>query len=342
MSTPTVNPKEFNVLVIDDDVASSESSAQALSEYHVEIVHDGISGLAKLISFRPDLVVLNVDLPIVDGFKILGHIRASLNMPIIIVSGSRVRASDRLLSTELGADYYLTKPFSVKELRHKARQLIARHRGISSWIVTSARNESKPPVASNDAPRAERRGVRQGAAAAAAAAEADYFISYSDFVARVEKGVKAAIDNGMSFSVVGCRVPKMTAAGGQAAIRLLELVRELVRDSDVISTNPNNDIVALLADADATGARAFVGRLRERVSRELNQEPSLWMRSFPDLDDKVEPVGAAVASYNPNRRASDRMQQQAGRPLAAVKSQIEPTERPDPRASYIDFLERKA
>ena len=336
-SSPSVNPKEFNVLVIDDDLASSESSAQALSEYNVETVRDGISGLAKLISFRPDLVVLNVDLPIVDGFKILAHIRSSLNMPIIIVSGSRVRASDRLLSAELGADYYLTKPFSVKELRHKARQLIARHRGISSWITTTGRSELGLPVASSDAPRSERRGERPRAAPSAVPSEADYFIAYSEFVARVEKGVKAAIDNGASFSVVGCRVPQMTTGGGQTAIRLLEMVRALVRDSDVISTNPHNDIVALLADADPAGARAFVGRLRERVSRELNQEPSLWMRSFPDLEEKVEPVQAGVNTYNPTRRASDRRE---ARP--AAPSQIEPSERPESGASYLDFLERKA
>ncbi|HEV8484834.1 MAG TPA: response regulator [Blastocatellia bacterium] len=339
-----VNPKEFNVLVIDDDVGSSESSAQALSEYNVETVRDGISGLAKLISFRPDLVVLNVDLPIIDGFKILAHIRSSLNMPIIIVSGSRIRASDRLLSTELGADYYLTKPFSVKELKHKARQLIARHRGISSWIVTSGRNELRLPVASSDAPRAERRGARPGAASASSASKGDYFIAYSDFVARVEKGARAAIDNGMSFSVVGCRVSQMTAGGGQTAIRLLELVRALVRESDVISTNPHNDIVALLADADAAGARAFVGRLREHVSRELNQEPNLWMRSFPDLEEKVEPVRATNAADNPSRRASDRHEQpQTAASRAGAPSQSGPTtERSDPRASYIDFLERKA
>ena len=341
-SLPHVNPKEFNVLVIDDDVASSESSAQALSEYNVETVQDGISGLAKLISFRPDLVVLNVDLPIIDGFKILAHIRSSLNMPIIVVSGSRVRSSDRLLSTELGADYYLTKPFSVKELRHKARQLIARHRGISSWIVTAGRSEVRIPAPSADGHRVERRGVRTGSAPASSAPTEDYFVDYTDFVSRVEKGVKAAIENGMSFSVVGCRVPQMTAAGGQTAIRLLELVHALVRGNDVISTNPHNDIVALLADADAAGARAFVSRLREHISRELNQEPSLWMRSFPDLEEKVESIRASASSYNPNRRAGDRLEQPAAS-RSGISSQIEPTsERPDARASYLDFLERKA
>src|SRR6185503_18421217 len=111
----------------------------------------------------------------------------------------------------------------------------------------------------------------------------------------------------------------------------------------VISTNPHNDIVALLADADAAGARAFVGRLREHVSRELNQEPSLWMRSFPDIEERVEPFRAPASGYNPSRRVGDRQEQQTVASRSGVTSQTEPpTERPDPGASYIDFLERKA
>jgi CheY-like chemotaxis protein/KaiC/GvpD/RAD55 family RecA-like ATPase len=318
---------EFNVLVIDDDAASCELISQALGEYTVETVHDGISGLAKLIAFKPDLVILNVDLPILDGFKILSHIRSSLNMPIIIISGSRVRASDRLLSTELGADYYLTKPFSVKELRHKAKQLIARHRGISSWIVNAhGGSQSK----STTTPAPESRVERRGARAADLSAREDYFIPYADFVTRVEKGVKAAIDNGISFSIVGCRVPQMTTAGGRAAISLLELVRTLVRDADVISTNPRNDIVVLLAEAEAEGARAFAGRLRDRISRDLKQDPNVWVRSFPNLEEKGG--GIRDAASDP-----------ADNPGAATGSKSrEPSEPSEPGASYIDFLERKA
>ncbi|HWC77224.1 MAG TPA: response regulator, partial [Blastocatellia bacterium] len=259
-----VNAGEFRVLVIDDDAATCDSIAQALGEYTIEVVHDGISGLAKLISIKPDLVILNLDLPIIDGFKILGHIRSSLNMPIIVLSGSRMRASDRLLSTELGADYYLTKPFSLKELRQKARQLIARHRGISSWIITSQPADQGQPVCAPGriAPTERRTTKTTGSPSIGASTQGEYFIGYADFVARVEKGVKATMGGGSSFSIVGCRVPEMTARGGRIAVRLLELVKSLVRDTDVISTNPRNDIVVLLAEADAVGARAFVSRLR--------------------------------------------------------------------------------
>jgi CheY-like chemotaxis protein len=131
-----VHAKNFNVLIIQDDPETNDLVTRTLDDYSVEVARDGVSGLAKLISFKPDLVVLDFDLPVSDGFKVLGLIRSSLNVPIIIVSGSRMRALDRVMASELGADYYLTKPFSANELKHKARQLIARYRGISSWITT--------------------------------------------------------------------------------------------------------------------------------------------------------------------------------------------------------------
>ncbi len=308
-----VRPKDFNVLVIDDDVSSCEAVVQTLSDYTVEVVHDGVSGLAKLISLKPDLIILDVDLPIIDGFKVLAHIRTSLNMPIIIVSGSHMRASDRVLAAELGADYYLTKPFSVKELRQKARQLIARYRGISSWIITApAASETRAQVEQKNesqielAPDAEAAGLYY-------AESAEAFLRYDDFVAQVEKSVKAGIDNGTSFSIVGCRLHDMTASGGRVAIRLYELVRSLVRDTDLVSTNPRNDLVILLADADTAGARAFISRMREQIVKEMNQEPTVWVRSFPDLEETTDSTPSSNNSANgnpPSRRATDRPEQQ--------------------------------
>jgi CheY-like chemotaxis protein len=255
-------------------------------------VHDGVSGLAKLISFKPDLVFLDFDLPVIDGFKVLTLIRSALNVPIIIVSGSRMRAIDRVMASELGADYYLTKPFSAKDLKQKARQLIARYRGLSSWIIN-------PSSAS-------------GAAPAALAPEQDLFTPYTEFAAEVDKRVRASMDSGAAFSIVGCRLPQMTADGGRLAVRLFEIVRGLARDSDITSTNPGNDLVIMLADAGAAGARAFSGRLRARAIDELNQEPALWMRSFPDLEDSTEaatPVDTPGQGGTFNRRSGDRVAQ---------------------------------
>jgi DNA-binding response OmpR family regulator len=298
-----VDSKGFNILVINDDHSECELIAQALGEYTVETVHDGVTGLAKLISFKPDLVILDVDLPIIDGFKVLAHIRSSLNMPIIIVSGSRVRASDRMLSTELGADYYMTKPYSIKELQQKSRQLIARYRGIDSWIITGPRDSH----AGQDRPVSGASSQLQHAAHTSP--DNHRFVAYNEFAAEVEKRIYIAFDNGPCFSVVGCRLSDMTASAGRSAIRLYEVVRTLIRETDVISTNPRNDMVVLLADADRSGARAFVARLRERVMEELGQGLLVWVRSFPELEESNDPSmpGRSIASSSQfNRRASDR------------------------------------
>ena len=138
-----VRAKDFNVLIIEDEPETCDLVTQTLGDYTLEVVHEVVSGLAKLILFKPDLVVLDFDLPVIDGFKVLTLIRSALNVPIIIVSGSRMRAIDRVMASELGADYYLTKPFSARELKNKARQLIARYRGLSSWITNPSGASSR-------------------------------------------------------------------------------------------------------------------------------------------------------------------------------------------------------
>lgn len=290
-----VRAKDFNVLLIEDDSETHELLTQTLGEYTLKVSNDGVSGLANVISFSPDLVVLDFDLPIIDGFKVLALIRSALNVPIIVLSGSHIRAIDRVMASELGADYYLTKPFSAKELKHKARQLIARYRGINTWIThPSSRAESASARGS------EQRGDGEAAE--------ELFIPYAEFESEVEKRVKSAMDNGTHFSIVGCRLSQMTAQGGRIALRLLEIVRGLVRDSDVTTTNPRNDLVILLPDAENAGACAFAGRLLERITKELHQEPSLWIRSFPDLEESTEaarPKSDALRNDTLTRRSGD-------------------------------------
>ncbi|HWN98729.1 MAG TPA: response regulator [Blastocatellia bacterium] len=293
----SVEAGNFKVLVIDDDTDSCALIAESLRDFTVEQVHDGVSALGKLISYKPDLVVLDVDLPVVDGFKVLAHIRASLNVPVIIVSGTLLRASDRVLSAELGADYLLTRPFSAKELRHKARQLIARYRGIDSWIIGPQSRAAGYSVRSSD--RADE----------VAGSDEQLFTPYRDFVEELENRVKGVLNQGSALSVVGCRVPQMaTAQGCVAQARLRELVRRVVRETDLTSTNPPGDVVVLLADAGTSGARAFASRLRETVAQKMNQEPSLWMRSFPELEEIGEPASSPAKATNGSsigRRATD-------------------------------------
>jgi len=328
-----LRPKDFNVLIIEDDAEMCSVLTETLGEYSLEIVHDGVSGLARLLSFKPDLVVLDFDLPIIDGFKVLTLIRTALNVPIIIVSGSRMRAIDRVMASELGADYYLTKPFSPKELKYKAKQLIARYRGLNSWIVS-------PTMVSN-ANYARRSGEQAGAPGAAPAAEQPVFAPYSMFAAEVEKRVKSALTDSAQFSIVGCRLPEIAADGGKPGLRLLEIVRELARDGDLISTNPLNDMVILLDDASSVGARAFVSRLRSRVVEELHQEPTIWTRSFPELEEPATATSSASRpAVTPNRRSSDRTSPSEDRDKPPSRKRPEGPRNSDPLDSYIDFLEQ--
>jgi CheY-like chemotaxis protein/archaellum biogenesis ATPase FlaH len=303
-----LRPSDFNVLIIEDDPETCDFVTQTLADYSLEVVQDGVSGLAKLISLKPDLVVLDFDLPVIDGFKVLTLIRSALNVPIIIMSGSRMRAIDRVMASELGADYYLTKPFSAKELKHKARQLIARYRGLSSWIINpssatvSTRNERLP---------------------ASAAMGQELFMPYPQFAAEVDKRVKTAMDNDSPFSIVGCRLPLMSADGGRRALKLFEIVRGLARDSDISSTNPRNDLVILLADAGPQGARSFAARLRARVIDEWNVEPTLWVRSFPDIGESGTAASANVPAQSGafSRRSGDQANQQRGRARTALSDE---------------------
>ncbi len=291
--SPGVNPKVFRVLVIDHDRSSRNFLARSLSEYTVEAAEEGLGGLAKLRSFGPDLLILDFDLPIVDGFKMLAQIRRNFNLPIIVVSASHLRASDRVRASELGADHYLTKPFAARELRHKARQLIARHRGLDSWITTASDDSPEQPRAAD-------------LFAGHHTIEGKPFLPFGYFAAQVEKCVKSASEGGPSFSVVGCRLAGGRAGRGGTSIQLFDLMRSTVRDTDLISTNSQNEFVVLLSEADANGGKAFVHRLRERVKSSFNEEPSIWMRSFPELKETRGPVRSSQEGGNFNRRASDR------------------------------------
>ncbi len=282
--------KDYKVLLIHSDQTERAQMAQALSDYCVEMVHDGVSALGKLLSFDPDLVILDLDLPVIDGFEILTHIRASLALPVIVTSADYVRVGDRLRASDLGADAYLSRPLSLRELKQKARQLIARYRGIEGWILNS--QSERLPAERRKTPRTNH------------PIASEPVVPYDRFSAEVESKVRAALRNGQALSIVGCRLPMMTSEGSLLAQRLLELMRATVRDSDRISSNPRNDFVILLTDADAEGGRAFIRRLRERVRAAIHQEPSVWLRSFPEIREAQTEVSDEAGAFN--RRASDK------------------------------------
>src|SRR5262249_19701796 len=146
-------------------------------------------------------------------------------------------------------------------------------------------------------------------APAAESPKQDLFTPYSQFANEAETRVTSAMESGAPFSIVVCRLKAMTANGGHLALLLLERTHDLARLTVTTFTTLSNDLMILLADVGAAGARAFAGCLRARVIEELNQDPTLWMRSFPDLEESTEAAAVAATSAagggGHNRRSGD-------------------------------------
>ena len=117
------------VLVIDDDRDTRDVVARALTRegFRVGEAADGPTGLDALSRQRPDLVILDVGLPGIGGFDLLTRIRATLDVPVIMLT-ARDAEADRVLGLELGADDYVVKPFSPRELASRVRSVLRRSR----------------------------------------------------------------------------------------------------------------------------------------------------------------------------------------------------------------------
>ena len=99
--------------------------------------YDGLTGIKLLEVEKPDLIVLDIMLPVIDGIDITRRIRESCDIPIIIVT-AKTTESDKLIGLEIGADDYMTKPFSMKELAARIRAVLRR---ISGELKKSKRDE---------------------------------------------------------------------------------------------------------------------------------------------------------------------------------------------------------
>lgn len=117
------------VLVIDDDVAILEITKRTLEEegYSVTTFEKGVEALSRVKEREPDLVVLDVMLPDLDGFEICREIRKFSNLPIILLT-AKSDTVDVVVGLESGADDYVTKPFEMKELIARIRSVLRRIR----------------------------------------------------------------------------------------------------------------------------------------------------------------------------------------------------------------------
>ncbi len=115
------------VLIIDDEKTLVKALTFNLERegFRVEPAYDGEEALQKVFSLKPDVVVLDLMLPAVDGFEVCRRIRKKLDVPIIMLT-ARSEDIDKVLGLELGADDYLTKPFNSRELVARIKAILRR------------------------------------------------------------------------------------------------------------------------------------------------------------------------------------------------------------------------
>ena len=115
------------VLVVEDDAAISNLIRTTLEtqEYQYHTAQNGSGALMEVVSYHPDVVILDLGLPDMDGVDIIKKIRSFSTMPIIVVS-ARTEDQDKVDALDAGADDYLTKPFNILELKARIRALLRR------------------------------------------------------------------------------------------------------------------------------------------------------------------------------------------------------------------------
>jgi two-component system, OmpR family, KDP operon response regulator KdpE len=115
------------VLVVDDELSIRRAVGRALTArgYDVQLATDGEEALSVAAAFQPDLVVLDLNLPALDGLSVCRQLRVWSSVPILVLS-VREDEADKVAALDLGADDYLTKPFGIDELLARVRALLRR------------------------------------------------------------------------------------------------------------------------------------------------------------------------------------------------------------------------
>jgi len=145
----TQTEQKPTILVVEDEPTLVDTLEYNLTHqgYAVSTATDGFQALELARSLRPDLIVLDVMLPGLDGFEICRILRQEMNVPILMLT-ARDDEIDKVVGLEVGADDYLTKPFSMRELMARVKAHLRRVRMIREEMEgEETKAESRPPTA---------------------------------------------------------------------------------------------------------------------------------------------------------------------------------------------------
>jgi len=125
------------ILIVEDDAALLRGLKDNFEaqNYHVEVARDGREAVALALAHQPDLILLDIMLPKMNGYEVCRAVRdRKLEMPIIMLT-AKGQEEDIIRGLELGADDYVTKPFSIRQLLARARAFLRRHNSAESAVT---------------------------------------------------------------------------------------------------------------------------------------------------------------------------------------------------------------
>lgn len=128
------------ILIVDDDTNIAELISLYLTKecFHTMIVNDGEEALKQFVLYQPDLILLDLMLPGIDGYSVCRELRKSSTVPIIMLS-AKGEIFDKVLGLELGADDYIIKPFDSKEL-------VARVKAVLRRFINGSASQAQAPL----------------------------------------------------------------------------------------------------------------------------------------------------------------------------------------------------
>ena len=124
---------EFKILVVEDDrsIQNLITTALKINQYTYLNAYNGNEAISNCMSHNPDLILLDLGLPDIDGIEVIKTVRTWSNVPIVVIS-ARDEDSDKIEALDSGADDYLTKPFSVQEMLARIRAVQRRQQYLPS------------------------------------------------------------------------------------------------------------------------------------------------------------------------------------------------------------------
>ena len=177
--------KPRKILVIEDDRDIARLVELHLHDqgYEVQVAHDGVVGLKQALSKAYDLIILDLMLPGIEGLELCRNLRTKPNYIPILMLTAKSTELDRVLGLEVGADDYLTKPFSIRELLARVKALFRRMEALGSQLVPGMQNTIQAGVLVIDA---EKRTVTlAGKPADLTAKEFDLLLQFAQHPGRV-------------------------------------------------------------------------------------------------------------------------------------------------------------